>query len=478
MIFFSSNRNAFTGDEWSETTTIAFHMRNLTRYQSPAANNISIPDGCIEPKDKAVGWPITTIGTCRDSYLFKFDEQLTRSKSDRNMTMKLGDYDLASATPSSSSSSSCNQVIMRCRVNDFHHPAHFVLNLIPCWSTWWEYVQQNNNTNIKLMLVGNDNYGGVSTFVKDWMEIFDCSAEINSKPYYGGEEQQQLEEKDGEVCASWEQRYVDVSFATEDGVHGVGIPEGNGFHFNTPKDLSPKAGMYSYFFNPDHAYAFRLHAYSKALVREGNHQLRSRSDYYDKKTQMNSTASPSFRVLFINRNNGKRVIGGDGVANIASSIRAKLSNLGIPSNAISVNETDDFGAWDGYGQLQMMRDHDIIISPHGNQLSSLGFAPECAAMLEIYPRYFAIPGYFLPWAVNAGIQSFGLHDGVDISTTETYLQNRGRVGHIRARDTPFLNKTNEIVMALPALVQVRRECCQTLLDNKEFNRVITSRCAQ
>lgn len=97
-------------------------------------------------------------------------------------------------------------------------------------------------------------------------------------------------------------------------------------------------------------------------------------------------------------------------------------------------------------------------------------------IFRIQPHHFAVPGYFLPWAVNAGIQAFGLHVHRDISTTEPYLQHRGRGGRVRARDIPFMNITNQIVMTLPALIQARRECCQTLIDNMEWDRATYARC--
>ncbi len=88
----------------------------------------------------------------------------------------------------------------------------------------------------------------------------------------------------------------------------------------------------------------------------------------------------------------------------------------------------------------------------------------------------AMPGYFLTLAVNAGVQSFGLYNGIDLSTTEPYMQHRGREGRIRARDIPYINVTHEIVMVLPALVQARRQCCQFLLDEKEWKRAQAARC--
>jgi hypothetical protein len=90
----------------------------------------------------------------------------------------------------------------------------------------------------------------------------------------------------------------------------------------------------------------------------------------------------------------------------------------------------------------------------------------------------SVPGWFLPWAVNAGIQAFGLHDGKQISDTQSYLERRPRMARIKVRDVPFINRTDEVIMALPALVQARRECCQILLDNEEWIRAIDARCVQ
>ena len=100
------------------------------------------------------------------------------------------------------------------------------------------------------------------------------------------------------------------------------------------------AGVLRYFNRPEHAYAFRsmgLESYETS----GRARLEV--------SGIAKTASPTFRVLFINRNSGLGipVVGGDGIATFASDIRAKLQGLGLPPDSISVNETDDFGSWDG-----------------------------------------------------------------------------------------------------------------------------------
>lgn len=331
------------------------YLRNVTLYAPPL--NISIPEGCTEPRDKAEGWPIDPIGACGNGYLLRFTEQLRRSEDDaKNLTVSL---------PYPDESLACEQAVLRCDIWDFRHPAHFITAFLPCWSTWLDYVRENNTDTLLLLVPAADLYRPErrtpSPFVLDWLSVSDCGAEIDGV----------IHGKYEPLCPLWDRKYVDVT---------NGRQKGNGWHFDLPKELrlgAMSAGMLRYFNRPEHAYAFRsmgLESYETS----GRARLEV--------SGIAKTASPTFRVLFINRSSGlgKRVVGGDGIATFASDIRAKLQGLGLPPDSISVNETDDFGSWDGRGQMRMMNDHDIIISPHGNQWSSIGFAPECASVLEIY----------------------------------------------------------------------------------------------
>ena len=52
---------------------------------------------------------------------------------------------------------------------------------------------------------------------------------------------------------------------------------------------------------------------------------------------------------------------------------------------------------------------DILISPHGAQLGSIPFLPDCAAILELFPQYYWIPGYYGSLAKASGHPYYHLY---------------------------------------------------------------------
>ena len=46
--------------------------------------------------------------------------------------------------------------------------------------------------------------------------------------------------------------------------------------------------------------------------------------------------------------------------------------------------------------------HDIIVAPHGAGLSNVVFARPCTVVLELYPKHFYLPGFYLPLVSDSG----------------------------------------------------------------------------
>ena len=103
-------------------------------------------------------------------------------------------------------------------------------------------------------------------------------------------------------------------------------------------------------------------------------------------------------------------------------------------------------------QALEMHNADIIISPHGAQLTNLAFIRPCTAVLELFPRGYYL-GYFQPLVLSAGGVSF---DGypfdrsplLDTDTTSiSDLKQR-----VMIRELPIKTSPESIMRAFPKLV--------------------------
>lgn len=64
-------------------------------------------------------------------------------------------------------------------------------------------------------------------------------------------------------------------------------------------------------------------------------------------------------------------------------------------------------------QFAFMNAHDILISPHGAQLTSVPFMPDCGGVLEIFPKAYHLPGYFGSLAKHSGLNAKWIYLGED-----------------------------------------------------------------
>jgi Glycosyltransferase 61 len=62
-----------------------------------------------------------------------------------------------------------------------------------------------------------------------------------------------------------------------------------------------------------------------------------------------------------------------------------------------------FDGWSFAEQVVFMNSVDVLISPHGAQLTSIPFLPNCASILELFPQGYHPPYYFGSLAVASGV---------------------------------------------------------------------------
>lgn len=109
-------------------------------------------------------------------------------------------------------------------------------------------------------------------------------------------------------------------------------------------------------------------------------------------------------------------------------------------------------------QVTFMYDHDIIVSPHGAQLTGLPFMPDCGGVLEIYPRFYWLPGFFGSLAQNCGLTHLNLYPSTGSPSLESRPGARSYRFRAWARAANICAHVEEVVSAVRRLLDKRVEC--------------------
>jgi Glycosyltransferase 61 len=76
----------------------------------------------------------------------------------------------------------------------------------------------------------------------------------------------------------------------------------------------------------------------------------------------------------------------------------RYDNRTIDIRHVTFNETTSFDE-----QVHFFRTTDILVSPHGGQLTGLPFMPVCGAVIEIFAKYY-LPHFFGSLATSAQLR--------------------------------------------------------------------------
>lgn len=107
-------------------------------------------------------------------------------------------------------------------------------------------------------------------------------------------------------------------------------------------------------------------------------------------------------------------------------------------------------------QVAFFSTTDILISPHGAQLTGVPFMPSCGQVLELFPKSYYIPGFYGSLANAAGLK-YGylyLSNGDPIKETQEAFQFRGH-----SRSVKLCPSTNKILAAVKTMVKNWEACC-------------------
>ena len=290
----------------------------------------------------------------------------------------------------------CNLTSAHYEVSHLFHPAHFFQAITPCWSAFAEFPSAYRKI-------------AAEDFVRRQI-----AASAWGRSLLGAMDAETI---DLGALKQLEWRTCDPTVVISPAVAGSGWKVANSY--NLP------------FVRPSDAVSFR-----GLLIKE-----RARESVGGK---------PSLRLGILNRRGTRELLHTD---TLIASIHGSKDYA-----CIEVSETHNLGALPPQKQAQWVYSKDIVISPHGQQEIGFAFVNTCTVVLEVFPRNYVIPGFFLPFVVNLGGVAFGMHNGPGMVQDKAYL-----VAKLRgAARSVQINAITDVEKALPYLLQARDNCCRRL----------------
>ena len=159
-----------------------------------------------------------------------------------------------------------------------------------------------------------------------------------------------------------------------------------------------------------------------------------------------NTASP--RIGILNRKKSRRL----------KNVNVLAHELGqaFPMSSVTIKEFESASFKD---QVDFYSSIDILISPHGAQLTGLPFMPNCGGSVELTPKGYHIPYFFASLAVGSGLRHGYVYMSGGDATNETTVMFATRAGRQEARIANLCPPLEKIVDAVRILIDDWRQCC-------------------
>lgn len=138
---------------------------------------------------------------------------------------------------------------------------------------------------------------------------------------------------------------------------------------------------------------------------------------------------------------------------IALQLQSQLAGLIHPDVPVEYFEGISFA-----DQVAFYASTDLVISPHGAQLTGLPFLPECGAVLEIFPDNYYYQSFFGSLAEAAGIVQYTMYLSDDNANWNATIRERGKVRR-KARQVNLCPLESKVVDAVNLMVTNWHKCC-------------------
>lgn len=122
-----------------------------------------------------------------------------------------------------------------------------------------------------------------------------------------------------------------------------------------------------------------------------------------------------------------------------------------------------------FEQVEFMMQTDILVSPHGAQLTSINFMSSCGGVFEVFPPGYWFPNFFGPLAATSGLSHGYVYTGYDWVQE---WQKKGRVNKkLRnfARELDVCIPLNTSLTVIGQMVDNWKTCCHDQLKAQGRN---------
>ncbi|CAB9523314.1 expressed unknown protein [Seminavis robusta] len=163
-------------------------------------------------------------------------------------------------------------------------------------------------------------------------------------------------------------------------------------------------------------------------------------------------------VGFLNRQGGRRV----------TNYQAILQAL----NLTTVYYLDSFDHTTFLQQAAFMSHVDILIGPHGAQLTSAFLQPTCGGVLELFPKGLFWTSFFGTLATTTGHHHAALYTGtLAKQQNETKYYQSTLELRVQSRNFPIHANPPAVVQQVEQLIQQWRACCDSMYVDVEEEEV-------
>jgi Glycosyltransferase 61 len=111
-------------------------------------------------------------------------------------------------------------------------------------------------------------------------------------------------------------------------------------------------------------------------------------------------------------------------------------------------------------QVEFLSGVDVLVSPHGAQLTGIPFLPNCASVLELFPTGYLIPQYFGSLAAVAGVTHSYMYLGGPDADREAKVAMKTLESRDAARAVNLCPHPDAVARSVVELVREWHRCCQ------------------